>query len=407
MLKDNLNVTVVDPVGLGNEKLENIRKYNIAPTSYAPVLLQEDATNVIRYMKFGLIPYWNNNISQVEQAAASYKTINAKKETLLESRLWSFYCAKHSYRCAIPIQGYFEWQKMKDSTKIPYYILPRKRDRILYLAGLYSKTFVDFPHSSPADGTSAKTKNRKDSVYSFVIITTNATEYAQSTELKEIHPRMPMMLKPNTKEWDQWLSPQETITTFEELEKVLTPKNIPNNLMWYEVSKDVNYVRNDTSQLIYPVEKSPKKQDILDMIKSKTETDMQSPKKKMDVLNDNDSVSEEKKQFLGKNEEDQDIKTENRSDDEHRNKKAYSKSKSPNNNKNKSKISKKRALQTTEDNSDNINKKNKNIKPEDDDDLVITQVSPLKRKDNLLLALLSGKQTPPTRKHPKRRRSNK
>ena len=56
--------------------------YNVAPTDFSPVVIQE-RKKVVKMMKWGLIPAWSNN------SRNGSKMINARLETLLEKPSFS------------------------------------------------------------------------------------------------------------------------------------------------------------------------------------------------------------------------------------------------------------------------------------------------------------------------------
>jgi putative SOS response-associated peptidase YedK len=75
-----------------------------------------------------------------------------------------------------------------------------------------------------------------------VIVTTDATG-----ALRDIHPRMPVMLAPDT--WDVWLDPGEDDP--DRLQSLLTPR-LPDALETYVVSTRVNNARNEGEELVRP-----------------------------------------------------------------------------------------------------------------------------------------------------------
>lgn len=128
---------------------------------------------------WGLIPDWVKSTDEMKKI--SDKTLNARKETILERK--SFSKSFKLSRCLIPATGFFEWQHKQKQT-YPHYIY-LKGSGIFSFAGIFSK------YHDPDTGK-AKT--------SFSIITTKAKGI-----MKEIHNtnlRMPFILsKEQEKDW--------------------------------------------------------------------------------------------------------------------------------------------------------------------------------------------------------------
>lgn len=83
--------------------------------------------------RWGLIPFWIKNEQGAE--VISLKTANARAETIWEKP--AFRKAANDQRCAVLVNGWFEWQQSGKS-KIPYYISLRKKQPFA-LAGLWEK----------------------------------------------------------------------------------------------------------------------------------------------------------------------------------------------------------------------------------------------------------------------------
>jgi putative SOS response-associated peptidase YedK len=121
--------------------------------------------------------------------------------------------------------SFYEWIK-RDGKKIPQRIL-MKDDSIMVMAGIWE---VWSKGPSP--------------VYSYSIITCPPNE-----EMVPIHNRMPVVF-PYKDQWGEWLSDIE-------LNQVLDMLQTPDNdiLKIYEVSTQVNNVRNNGPELHEPVNK--------------------------------------------------------------------------------------------------------------------------------------------------------
>lgn len=112
--------------------------------------------------------------------------------------------------------GYFEWSGVKGN-KQPFYITDRDTGGLV-VAGLY--------------------ETWGDAQLSCTILTMPAND-----DLEHIHPRMPIMLTPDTAE--DWLNGSTEKPT-------LTNHDQP-NVIYYPVSKSIGNVRNDSPELIEPV----------------------------------------------------------------------------------------------------------------------------------------------------------
>lgn len=193
--------------------------FNICPTNTSPVYKGDEQ---LKMMRWGLVPNWTKDIKQFK----TYTTFNARSENLLESKMWIPCCERK--RCVVPISGYYEWKTVKRE-KIPYYITKRKSDEVIFLAGMY-----DYVKSAD--------------LYTFTIITSVAPK-----ELAWLHERMPVILEPNTKEWDLWLDNDKTEWNQKELSECLKSKYDEEELICYQVSKDVNKNTNKGAHLVKPL----------------------------------------------------------------------------------------------------------------------------------------------------------
>ena len=184
--------------------------YNIAPTDFSPVIVN-DGKKKTKMMRWGLIPAWSKN----EKIGS--KMINARLETVLEKP--SFSSLVHNKRCIVIADGYYEWAKPDNQ---PYYIFDKK-NKILPLAGLW---------------TSWKYSN-SITLFTYTVITTTP-----ANNIKNIHNRMPLVLKPRVME--KWLD-YNKFTISECLSDI---KHEKLDLKFYPVSKIVNSTKNNSIQNI-------------------------------------------------------------------------------------------------------------------------------------------------------------
>jgi putative SOS response-associated peptidase YedK len=193
--------------------------YNVSPGNTMPVIIRGGLEHHIEFMRWGLIPSW------AKDEKIGYKLINAREETLLEKSTWKRLVK--SKRCIIPARGFYEWKKLTDGSKQPYYITLKDSD-VMSFAGLYDEW-------QDTNGVL---------IMSFTIITTKP-----NTEMLAVHDRMPVILDKQL--MDLWLEPQDVSQS--KLDDLLAP--LPDgSLNIVRVSSEINNARNNTKKLIYPLE---------------------------------------------------------------------------------------------------------------------------------------------------------
>ncbi len=199
--------------------LEVNDNYNVTPGSDMPVMIRGKQEHILEQMIWGLIPVWSKSES------TGLKLINARKEGLFEKSMWKRLVKDH--RCVVPARGFYEWKKLDDGSKQPFYITPAQGS-VFAFAGLWDEW------KSPSG----------QRIRTYTIITT-----APNKEMSDVHNRMPAIL---TKEQsDIWLSPLEL--TQSQVDNILTPSP-DGSVVLAKVSKDVNNPRNNRKELIYPLE---------------------------------------------------------------------------------------------------------------------------------------------------------
>jgi putative SOS response-associated peptidase YedK len=214
--------------------------YNVAPTKTSAAILtrkpkgadeKADPVRQLRTLRWGLVPSW------AKDPKIGARMINARAETVHEKP--AYRRAFASRRCLIPIDGFYEWfptQQLGKSgkpLKQPFYLHPTD-DTVLPLAGLYE--FWRNPEPPSDDPEQAWW-------VTFTIITTNATD-----DVGHIHDRMPMTIPPQS--WADWLD--STNDDPAAIRDLMQPPE-PGSLETYPVSKAVNNVRNNGSQLLEPI----------------------------------------------------------------------------------------------------------------------------------------------------------
>ena len=90
-------------------------RYNTAPTQLVPVVVERDGKRELRFMRWGLVPYW------VDDPSVGSRMINARAETVATKP--SFREAFRWRRCLIPADAFYEWQQVPGARrKQPYAI---------------------------------------------------------------------------------------------------------------------------------------------------------------------------------------------------------------------------------------------------------------------------------------------
>jgi putative SOS response-associated peptidase YedK len=192
--------------------MDHDKRYNIAPSQSVPIVIAGEQGREIHIMRWGLIPSW------AKDPEIGHRLINARAETVHEKP--SFRSSFRKRRCLVPTDGFYEWQ-VRDKGKVPQYIRLRTGGLFAF-AGLWSEW-----------------DSGKEILRTFTIITTGANR-----ELESIHHRMPVILLPE--HYDDWMAAKS-----EEFQSQLKPLG-EGLLDHYEVSKTVNFPKNDSEECIQP-----------------------------------------------------------------------------------------------------------------------------------------------------------
>jgi putative SOS response-associated peptidase YedK len=186
-------------------------RYNIAPTQDVAVVRQLSAGSGRRLdlLRWGLVPSW------AKDPAVGSRMINARAETVAEKP--SFRAAFRKRRCVLPADGFYEWAKTEGG-KQPY-LFRLRSGQPFALAGLWETW-----HGAGGDVLDTCT-----------IITTEANDVVRAA-----HPRMPVMLPPDT--IGEWLDPSAEQPMH--LLRLLSPYDAA-EMTSVRVSKHVNSPAND------------------------------------------------------------------------------------------------------------------------------------------------------------------
>jgi putative SOS response-associated peptidase YedK len=194
-------------------------RFNVAPTDEAYVVVQRAERRAVVAYRWGLIPHW------AEDAKSASRMFNARSETL--SRSPAFSDALRRKRCLVPVDGFYEWQRI-DGRRQPFTI-GRTDGAPLALAGLWS-------------GWRDPSQDRV--IRTFTIVTTGPNE-----QLGWLHDRMPVVVPEGA--WDRWLDPEPA--DLGELQALFEPSDEV-ALRIQPVRDLVNNVRNDGPELIEPID---------------------------------------------------------------------------------------------------------------------------------------------------------
>jgi putative SOS response-associated peptidase YedK len=189
--------------------------YNVAPTQSIPAIVRQDDENVLRTFRWGLVPFW------AKDPSVGNRMINARSETVVSKPF--FRTAFKKRRCLIPADGFYEWQGTKGNKQPVFISLPDGEP--LGFAGLWEVR----DNKGKAD----------EPLYTCAIITTEA-----SPSVKDIHHRMPVILKPEA--FKDWINVDTPLDTLKEILHTHTYKYLVSR----PVSKAVNSVRNNSADLI-------------------------------------------------------------------------------------------------------------------------------------------------------------
>lgn len=191
--------------------------FNIAPSTYRPVIINKENKNILTFMKWGLVPVW------AKDEKIGYKMINARAESIAQKP--SFKRPLQKQRCVIPATGFYEWKK-EGKNKQPFYF-KLKSQQLFGFAGLYD----------------IWTNEQGKDIYTYTIITVKPNEL-----VKPIHDRMPAIL--NKSDEKEWLNYEKGMVNKLTLLKSYKEKEME----LYPVSKSINSPKNNDASLTLPLD---------------------------------------------------------------------------------------------------------------------------------------------------------
>lgn len=253
--------------------------HNVAPSSRMPILrlekpvplpvdgassssttLHDSNAMVIECMRWGLLPSYTTSIPRGVDAL---RTINARDDSVLSGQsMWTPLLRKGK-RCVVFCQGFFEWLKKPDGTRIAHFCgmldegegrmdVKGKQKALMPMAGLYERCIID-----------------EQEVYSFTVITTESNKqlnFLVSHFCKRMpifyfyfvlmliilywqHDRMPVIL-PDSQAIMTWLGARPASS--KEVCSLLKPYEA-GDLDIYPVPREIGKVGNDNDSFILPV----------------------------------------------------------------------------------------------------------------------------------------------------------
>ena len=192
--------------------LPQVPNYNVCPTVQVGAVTSSGGVRHYKSMRWGFVPHW------YKQANGGPLLINARAETIAEKPAFKSACRER--RCIIPASGFYEWTRLEDGTKLPWYIQRTDGAPIAFAA-----IWQDWGELGP---TAA-------------IVTTGANK-----AMGEIHHRIPVILEPD--QYALWLGENGKGAA------TLMQATDENTLSFHRVDTAVNSNRATGPELIDPLD---------------------------------------------------------------------------------------------------------------------------------------------------------
>ena len=195
--------------------LPEVPNFNVCPTTPVATVTSDAGTRHLRPMRWGFVPHWYKSVND------GPLLINARAETIAEKPAFRAACRER--RCLVPASGFYEWTRLEDGTKLPWYIT-RRDGAPLAFAGIWQ----DWERGGEA-------------LSSCAVVTTGANE-----AMSRVHHRIPVILEQD--DWPLWLG--------EAGKGAATLMHAPKEdvLDFHRVSPAVNSNRASGPDLIEPVD---------------------------------------------------------------------------------------------------------------------------------------------------------
>lgn len=104
-------------------------RYNVSPSQVMRILFGDPKPRA-QEARWGLVPFWDKT------EKPKVMPINARSEEAFTKPMFRQSIQKR--RCAIPADGFYEWQKLDEKTKVPFHIC-RKDNAAFFFAGIYEE----------------------------------------------------------------------------------------------------------------------------------------------------------------------------------------------------------------------------------------------------------------------------
>ncbi|MHA7243708.1 SOS response-associated peptidase [Paeniglutamicibacter antarcticus] len=221
--------------------LELRQSWNVAPTTDVPIVLERliegELHRQVHVAKWGLVPGW------AKDPAVGVRAFNARSETVTEKP--TFRSAVKVRRCAVPVQGYYEWLAGENpkAKKRPFYVHPTD-ESLIFFAGLYEW----WKDPSKEDG------DPEQWLLSTTILTGPSPGPDADSEVLQqlhgLHDRLPIPLSKESIE--QWLDPGEKNAAWLVEMVRAGAQEVAAGWDLREVDPAVGNVRNNGPELIEP-----------------------------------------------------------------------------------------------------------------------------------------------------------
>ncbi|MEF2969313.1 SOS response-associated peptidase [Paenibacillus sp. M1] len=182
------------------------KRYNISPTQYTPVVLQQNGERILDEFRWGFIPYWGKD------------AINADLRNVQRNPTYRRMVDKQ--RCVIPCNGFYYW---KNEGKKSYPVRVAMKNRGMFgVAGLY-EIWRD---------------TRGEPLRTCTLVMTEANPL-----IGEFESRMPAILSPE--DMTRWLD--EETKDLDELDPILRPHSAE-EMQAYAVTPLIDHTGHDTEE---------------------------------------------------------------------------------------------------------------------------------------------------------------
>lgn len=211
--------------------------YNDPPGSTVPIIVERpDADGVLTRRlepaSWGLVPGWADDL------AIGRRAFNARAETVSSKPM--FRSAFASKRCAVPVAGYYEWERTDDG-RTPWLMSSVGSDFLLF-AGLFEQRRLSEDELASRGADPAV---QEGWLISSTILTTESTGH-----LAEVHDRMPVIL--TAAQAQAWIDPQSGKQEAQALLDGFIRGFDPHTVQRWKVGTAVGNARLDGAELAQP-----------------------------------------------------------------------------------------------------------------------------------------------------------